>query len=156
LRLVVCGSAAGTASAAAGHYYAGRGNKFWETLAEVGLTSQVLEPAAYKRLLDYGIGLTDLVKDQAGGDSAIDFTSTSAVVGLRAKIETFEPKVLCFNGKRAAQAFFGNRTIGYGLQRETIGSTVLFVAPSTSGAASGSWSLEMWEELAAHAHTSSA
>lgn len=149
-------SCVGTASAAAGHYYAGRGNKFWKTLAEVGLTPEVLEPRVYERLLDYGIGLTDVVKDQAGGDASIDFTAPSGAVALRAKIEMFEPRILCFNGKCAAQAFFGTGAIGYGLQPETIGPTVLFVAPSTSGAASGSWSLDTWKELAARTRTSSA
>ncbi len=38
LALVVCGSAAGRRSAQLGHYYAGPGNKFWRTLARVGLT----------------------------------------------------------------------------------------------------------------------
>jgi double-stranded uracil-DNA glycosylase len=155
LRLVVCGSAAGTTSAAAGYYYAGRGNKFWKTLADIGLTPEVLEPKAYRQLLDYGIGLTDVVKDQAGGDVGIDFTA-GAALALRTKIERFDPRVVCFNGKRAAQAFFDARTIGYGIQRETVGSTLLFVAPSTSGAASGSWSLETWKELATHVDASSA
>jgi double-stranded uracil-DNA glycosylase len=156
LRLVVCGSAAGATSAAAGRYYAGRGNRFWKTLADVGLTPEILEPKAYKQLLDYGIGLTDIVKDQAGADVSIDFKTAGAALTLRTKIERFEPRVLCFNGKRGAQTFFDARTIGYGIQREAVGSTLLFVAPSTSAAASGSWSLETWKELAAHVDASSA
>ena len=38
LRIVFCGTALGAASARAGAYYAGPGNKFWPTLHEVGLT----------------------------------------------------------------------------------------------------------------------
>ena len=38
LKVVFVGTAAGERSAARGHYYAGRGNKFWELLWEAGLT----------------------------------------------------------------------------------------------------------------------
>jgi TDG/mug DNA glycosylase family protein len=44
LRLVICGTAAGKASAARGHYYAGLGNRFWEYLQVSGLTPVRLHP----------------------------------------------------------------------------------------------------------------
>ncbi|HEU5143069.1 MAG TPA: uracil-DNA glycosylase family protein [Solirubrobacterales bacterium] len=51
LRVVFCGTAAGTASARAGAYYAGPGNRFWETLRVTGLTPVLLgrEPLAAPR-----------------------------------------------------------------------------------------------------------
>ena len=146
LRLVVCGSAAGRVSAARRCYYAGPGNKFWRTLASVGLTGEVLAPAAFARVLEFRIGLTDLVQDQSGGDHEIDFARAGRDA-LRAKIVRFQPAVLCFNGKRAAQEFFGAR-VGTGAQDTVIGATRLFVAPSTSGAAAASWSLAVWQDLA--------
>ena len=39
LKLVVCGTAAGDRSAQLGQYYAGPGNKFWRTLASLGLVA---------------------------------------------------------------------------------------------------------------------
>ena len=36
LAVVICGTAAGTASARAGAYYAGPGNAFWATLTRSG------------------------------------------------------------------------------------------------------------------------
>ena len=66
LALVVCGSAAGRRSAQLGQYYAGRGNKFWTTLAETGLTPRRLAPHEFPLLPSFGIGLTDVVKGQAG------------------------------------------------------------------------------------------
>ena len=63
----------------------------------------------------------------------------------------FHPDVLCFNGKRAAQEYFGTRAIAYGEQPERIGTTVLWVAPSTSGAANGFWDLSHWRDLAERA-----
>jgi len=148
LALVVCGSAAGARSAAVGAYYAGPGNAFWRTLAETGLTPRRLEPAEFVTLPSFGIGLTDLVKDQSGADSALDFARVDRN-GLRAKIARYEPAALCFNGKRSACEFFGTKTIAHGWRDETIGATRLFVAPSTSGAARGAWDPQHWRELAA-------
>ena len=147
LALVVCGSAAGRRSAQLGQYYAGRGNKFWAILAETGLTPRRLAPHEYELLPSFGIGLTDVVKDQAGGDSELDF-SRSDPAALRDKIRRFSPRYLCFNGKRAAKVFLGRTEVQFGLQPETIDSTSLFVAPSTSGAASGFWDVTLWHELA--------
>lgn len=50
LRVVFCGTAAGTASARAGAYYAGPGNAFWATLHSTGLTPVQLSPAEFERL----------------------------------------------------------------------------------------------------------
>ncbi|HET6352625.1 MAG TPA: mismatch-specific DNA-glycosylase [Coriobacteriia bacterium] len=147
LRLVVCGTAASAKSAQVGAYYAGPGNKFWPTLAEVGLTPRRLEPAEFPLLLEYGIGLTDIAKGQAGGDADITFTRDSAAL-VRSKIEANAPGVLCFNGKRAGQECFGVKTLDYGLQEARVGETLLFVAPSTSGAASGAWDVSYWRDLA--------
>jgi len=147
LALVVCGSAAGARSAAVGAYYAGPGNAFWRTLAETGLTPRLLAPAEFPSLPHFGIGLTDLVKDQSGADSALDFARVDRD-RFAAKIARYGPATLCFNGKRSAQEFFGVKAIAYGWRDETIGATRLFVAPSTSGAARGAWDPRYWRTLA--------
>ena len=148
LVLIVCGSAAGTRSARLGQYYAVPGNKFWRTLARTGLTPRALAPAQWRELLAYGIGLTDLVKRQSGGDAEIDFRRAGRRA-LAHKIARLRPRMLCFNGKRAASEFLGRRAVAYGLQPERIGATRIFVAPSTSGAANGAWQPAHWDELAA-------
>jgi len=145
LKLVICGSAAGQKSADVGQYYAGPGNVLWRTLFEIGLTPRELAPAEWERLLEYRIGLTDLVKDQSGADSGIRF---SGGADLRKKIRKYQPRVLVFNGKRAAQEYFGLATIAYGLLPSTIDRTTLYVAPSTSAAARGSWDPRYWQALA--------
>jgi len=150
LRIVFCGTAAGDTSARLQMYYAGPGNKFWKILYEVGLTPRVLAPSEYAELPQYGLGLTDLVKDASGMDNDIDFTNKGTDT-LRDKIIRFQPRVLCFNGKRAAQEFLA-RSVGYGIQPEEIGATQLFVAPSTSGAANGFWDIKWWKELAKLVH----
>ncbi|MBV9757598.1 MAG: mismatch-specific DNA-glycosylase [Alphaproteobacteria bacterium] len=150
VKLVVCGTAAGDRSAELGAYYAGPGNQFWDMLYRLGVTPRVLKPEEFARLQDYGIGLTDLAKEAFGRDSGLragDFNHS----GLRARIEQMQPLVLAFNGKRAAQIFLG-RTVAYGYQPSCdIGRTRIHVAPSTSGAARGSWSESVWREAIAAA-----
>lgn len=147
LKLVVCGTAAGAISASLGQYYAGPGNKFWNILSEVGITPRRLEPREFRKLLTYGVGLTDVAKGQAGNDVSIDFTRSDPI-GLREKILKYRPDVLAFNGKKSAQVFLGQRRVDYGLQFEVVGNTRLFVASSTSGAASKYWNAEIWSTLA--------
>ncbi|MGE0440546.1 MAG: mismatch-specific DNA-glycosylase [Gemmatimonadales bacterium] len=147
LRLVVCGSAVGSASATAQAYYAGRGNRFWETLAVVELTPQRLSPSDYAKLLSFGIGLTDLLKTQAGNDDEVTFGAPDRD-RLTASMERWQPGLLCFNGKRAAAEYLDAKSVKIGLQQRRIGQTRLFVAPSTSGAARRSWALQPWQEVA--------
>ena len=63
-------------------------------------------------------------------------------------MEELQPGILCFNGKRAAREYLGAAAVEYGLQPQKIGATRLFVAPSTSAAANGSWNPEWWRALA--------
>jgi len=147
LRLVVCGSAAGAASARAGAYYAGPQNAFWRTMLDIGLTPRQLAPAEFRELTRFGIGLTDIVKDQSGSDRSLRPAAGDAEL-LRARISAAQPLVLCFNGKRAAQQFFSCDRVAYGRARETIGVTRLFVAPSTSAAARAFWDVSLWHQLA--------
>lgn len=71
LRVVFCGTAAGNRSARTSSYYAGHGNRFRRTRHEIGLRPVLLAPSEYRRLLDYGIGLTDLCKVRSGSDRAV-------------------------------------------------------------------------------------
>ena len=146
LRLVICGSAAGRRSAAAGAYYAGPGNKFWRILHDCGLTPRHLRPDQFPSLPEFGIGLTDLAKLYVGGDAGIR-SDDDDVDGLVAKITRYAPAWLAFNGKRAARVVL-DRAVDFGPQSETIGASRLFVLPSSAGAASGYWDEAPWHELA--------
>lgn len=146
LDLVFCGTAVGAESARRQAYYAGPGNAFWPTLHSVGLTPRRLRPDEYRELLDYGIGLTDLAKEVSGNDDILghaDFDCSR----LRALLARYQPRLLAFTGKRAAQQFVGGK-VGYGLLADRVAATCLFVLPSPSGAACRYWSEAPWFELA--------
>jgi TDG/mug DNA glycosylase family protein len=146
LRVVFCGTAAGTASAKARAYYAGPGNAFWQTLHQTGLTPAQLAPAEFERLPQYGIGLTDICKVLHGSDAEVG-TGEFDVAGLQARIAAVEPANLAFNGKNAARGAL-ERDVAYGPQEEQLGGAAVWVLPSTSGAARRFWDVGPWEELA--------
>ena len=148
LKVVFCGTAAGTQSAQVGAYYAGRGNKFWRILYETGLTPRLLMPAEFPTLPQYGLGLTDLAKRTFGSDTSLQ-TSDFDVADFRKRILGASPRVVAFNGKKSAQIYFGRGAVRYGRQSDMLGTTIIFVLPSTSGAANGVWNPAHWHELAA-------
>ena len=154
LRIVFCGSAAGSASARAGAYYAGPGNKFWPILHKIGLTPRLLAFENFKELPDFGIGLTDLAKHASGSDASLP-RGADDPAGLHDRIHRTQPAILAFNGKRSGQVFLrhhaGAGTVDYGPQRWKVGKTTIFVLPSTSGAANGLWDEGPWYALAHHA-----
>lgn len=146
LKVVFCGTAAGARSAQVGAYYAGRGNKFWRTIHQIGLTPRLLDPHEFRCLPEFGVGLTDIAKTYSGADTGLRAAHFDAA-GLRHKIAQFAPCALAFNGKRSARAYYG-AAVTYGQQPDGIGATAVFVLPSTSGAASGFWDASHWQRLA--------
>jgi TDG/mug DNA glycosylase family protein len=145
LDILFCGTAAGTASAAARAYYAGPGNVFWPTLFAVGLTPRPLAPHEFAELIRWNMGLTDLAKHTAGSDRVLARWHFDAG-RLRGIIAEQRPQFVAFTGKRAAEEFLG-RAVGYGALSEKIGSSRLFVLPSSSGAARRFWDPRHWQEL---------
>ena len=153
LAVVFCGSAAGSRSAALGAYYAGPGNRFWPLLFELGLTPCRLEPARYRLVLRYGIGLTDLAKRASGPDASLPRDGDDPW-RLRRVVQQAAPTWLAFNGKRPAAVFLGRRA-AWGEQPERVGTTRIFVLPSTSRA-NVSFSTEPWHAFAELARTAGA
>ncbi|BEV12717.1 mismatch-specific DNA-glycosylase [Asticcacaulis sp. DW145] len=149
LKLVFCGTALGRVSAQKRAYYAHPGNFFWRTLHKVGLTHERLSPTEYPRLLDHGIGLTDLCKAHYGNDVDLPAEAWNAEA-LRAKITEYAPRHLAFTSKTAASVFLGRPTgqIALGRQVETAGETTLWVLPSPSGQARRFWDEGAWRDLA--------
>jgi double-stranded uracil-DNA glycosylase len=146
LRVVFCGTAAGTRSARDGAYYAHPGNMFWRTLVAVGLTPRLLAPAEYPLLPTFGIGLTDLSKFHYGNDAELPVDAFD-VAALRSKVEHFAPRVIAFTSKHGGTAALG-KGITYGLQAARFGGAMTFVLPSPSGQARRSWDLRRWQAMA--------
>ena len=138
LRLVFVGFNPSMRSAAVGHYYAGPGNLFWPLLSESGLLPEPLTYAEDHRILEFGIGLTDLVQRPTRSSAELSPGEARAgVLQLQTKLVTYAPRVVCFNGK-GVYVWYTNHPVDLGPQNETIGAAQVFVVPSTS-ARNGRW-----------------
>ena len=62
MKLVIVGCNPTESSVRVGHYYAGRGNQFWPIMYESGVIPEPLSYEDDRRMLEFGIGMTDLVK----------------------------------------------------------------------------------------------
>ncbi len=132
LDLVFVGINPGTRSAAAGHHYAGPGNHFWPLLNECGLVTEPLTYEQDARVLEWGIGLTNMVSRPSPSISDLSLAEMRAGAGvLRRKLLACRPKLVCFNGKRIYEVFVGH-ACEFGLQPERIGEAAVYVMPSTS------------------------
>lgn len=136
--MILVGCNPGDRSARVGHYYAGRGNQFWPIMYESGV---IPEPLGYdddRRVVEFGIGMTDLVKRPTKGIEEIERQEfAEGRVLLARKIEEFKPRIVAFNGKMVYEKFSG-RPCKLGLQKETLYGAQIFVLPSTSGTNTGS------------------
>jgi TDG/mug DNA glycosylase family protein len=137
LRVVFCGTAVSTTSAGRGHYYAGPGNEFWPFLHQSGLMPVLLSPDNDARVLEFGLGLTDLAKQIAASSDA-GLALHYDIEGFVKKIERFAPVWLAFHGKTAGRV--ASKALGHGSaaslgeQPWSIGATRVFVLPSASAA----------------------
>ena len=158
LAVVFVGTSVATASASRRHYYAGPGNKFWELLWDAGLTGdRALVPEQDAMVLEYGLGLTDLVKGRAASADSLLRHDDYDVPAFLSKVETFKPHVIAFNGKEAARRVF--RSLAepeppLGPSQMHIAASKVFVLPSSSGAnadrknfAPKTTKAEWWREL---------
>jgi TDG/mug DNA glycosylase family protein len=145
LRVVFCGTAVGTRSAAHGHYYAGRGNDFWRFLHEAGLTPRLLTPDDDQAVLGYGIGLTDLAKSVAQGSDR-GLASSYNIPRFLTKIAEYRPAVVAFHGKEAGKQVSRHlqqaSEVALGLQPWRLAESIAFVVPSASGTNRGTTRLE--------------
>jgi TDG/mug DNA glycosylase family protein len=132
LDLVVVGINPGTKSGATGRHYAGPGNHFWPLLYESGLVTEPLTYEQDERVLEWRIGLTNVVERATPSVTDLDLAElrTGAEV-LRAKLIRYAPRVVAFNGKRIYEVFAGH-PCAFGEQDERVGASRVFVMPSTS------------------------
>ncbi len=145
LKIVICAFSAGEKTPDDA-WFTGT-DRIWETLHTVGLTPRQLEPAEWRSLLDYGIGLVDLEpRDPSGAEGR--GARFKGAEDLRRKIRQHAPGLMVFNGKKAAKEYLAMPTVAFGLLPHGIGTTKLFVCPSTTAGAKATWDPRWWDVMA--------
>jgi TDG/mug DNA glycosylase family protein len=132
LRCVFCGINPGRVSAAAAAHFANPRNDFWRLLHAGGFTPRLYAPAEQFSLLELGYGVTNAAYRTTPGSGDLrrgDFDPAR----LEALAAELRPLVIAFVGKEAYRGAFGERP-ELGPQLRTLGSTGLYVLPSTSPA----------------------
>ena len=127
-------------SAEEGHYYANPRNRFWCAFNLAGMTPEPLSPETDYRVLEFGMGLTDLAKrpSRGMGDLRADEFRQGAAA-LQEKLDSYRPRLVCFQGLTASggylrytQGFRGRVTPGR--QVTPAGEPIIFAMPSPSPA----------------------
>jgi TDG/mug DNA glycosylase family protein len=132
LRLVFIGINPGIYSAQVGHYFARPGNLFWWALSNSGLVPQTVTPEDDASLLQWGIGLTDVVKRPTHSSGELrQHEFDAGAKDVVKTLEHYKPRVACFVGLLGATAFLG-RQVKPGPIDAKLGDTALFAVPSPS------------------------
>src|SRR5262245_41954665 len=132
LRCVFCGINPGRVSAAAAAHFANPRNDFWRLLHDGGFTPRLYDPQEQFALLELGFGVTNAAYRTTPGSGDLrrgDFDAAR----LETVARELRPRAIAFVGKEAYRGAFGERP-ELGPQIRTLGSTGLFVLPSTSPA----------------------
>lgn len=148
LDLVFIGINPGLYSVERGHYFARSTSRFWPAFSRSKLSEamrlalgvDMLIPAHDATLVDFGIGLTDVVKRPSANAADLDSNDFEKWVPvLVEKLLRFAPRVACFHGLTAYRPFLklalqSSKKPVLGPQLELVGKTRLFVVPNPSPA----------------------
>lgn len=139
LRALFVGINPGFASARAGHHFANPANRFWRLLHEAGFTPRLFAPHEDRRLLELGLGITNIVSRASAGSS--DLGRDELLAGAQAlgrALGRWRPRAVVFVGLTAWRPFAERwgleRRVAPGreLQQRFAGAR-LFVLPNPSG-----------------------
>jgi len=134
LRVLFCGINPSLYSAAVGHHFARPGNRFWPALHGAGFTGRLLAPFEDRRLLDTGLGCTNLVERATARADELGPAELREGAGrLRALVLRHRPGWLAVLGVGAYRAAFGRPGAAAGPQPDRIGSTAVWLLPNPSG-----------------------
>ena len=134
LDVVFCGINPGRVSAAAGAHFANPRNDFWRLLRDSGFTSRLLEPSEQFELPSHRVGVTNAAFRTTPGSGDLRRADFAGAAERLDRIAVkLRPRFIAFVGKEAYRGAFGERS-NLGLQSRRLGTTELFVLPSTSPA----------------------
>jgi double-stranded uracil-DNA glycosylase len=134
LDVLFCGINPGLTAAATGRHFAGRSNRFWRVLHLAGFTPEEIPPKEDRAILQYGCGLTTVVKrPTAGADELSPKEFIRAAAEFERKIARYSPRVVAFLGKAAYCGLSGQRDVAWGLQPSRMHGAAIWILPNPSG-----------------------
>lgn len=121
-------------SGATGRHFAKPGNRFWPALHLSGFTPRQLRPDEQFELLDYGLGITNLVaRTTVRADELSVDELRAGARRLRRLAAKYRPRTVAVVGVTAYRTAFGRAAAGFGEQPESLAESRLWVLPNPSG-----------------------
>ncbi len=135
LRLLFCGYNPSLVSGRTGYHYAHPGNRFWRVLFAAGITDRLYRPEEDARLLNLGIGFTNLCsRPTRRADELTREEIRAGAEVLRTKLEHFKPHAVAYTGIGVYKWFRATSKASWGAQVDAAVSGVTdVVVPSPSG-----------------------
>jgi TDG/mug DNA glycosylase family protein len=136
LRVLFVGINPGIRSSMTGHHFAGFSNRFWKLLWESRLVPERIGYQDDHRLPEWGLGITNLVaRPTQGIDTLRPEEYLEGRDRLRRKIRRHRPAVVALVGVTLYRVLFPEHRgrVVPGLQRGTLGESLVFVLPNPSG-----------------------
>jgi TDG/mug DNA glycosylase family protein len=134
LDILFCGINPSLMSAARGHHFARPGNRFWPALHLAGLTPRRMSPDEDRELLQFGLGVTNIVARPTRTAAELSGAELREGAGVLAElVSAYQPRVLAVLGVTAWRAAFDRPKAILGRQPERVGGAETWVAPNPSG-----------------------
>jgi double-stranded uracil-DNA glycosylase len=147
LDLVFCGYNPSLASGRSGYHYAHPGNRFWRVLFAAGITDRLYRPEEDARLLEVGIGFTNLCsRPTRRADELSREEIRAGAEELRHKLERLRPRAVAYTGIGVYRWFRATSKVKWGVQEApAVPDVTDVVVPSPSGL-----NRMLFEELVEH------
>lgn len=124
----------GLYSAAIKHHFGRPGNRFWPALHAGGFTPRVLSPFEEAELLQYNLGITNIVdRATATADQLTRDELEHAAKRLIRKIKRYRPRFVAILGLTSFRMAFRRPKATLGRQPDPIGDSVIWLLPNPSG-----------------------
>ena len=135
LSLIFCGYNPSLTSGRSGHHYAHPSNRFWRVLYAAGITDRLYRPEEDERLLELGIGFTNLCsRPTHRADELTQEEIRAGVEDLREKLERLQPRAVAYTGIGVYKWFRATSKAGWGVQEvPAVPGVTDVVVPSPSG-----------------------
>jgi TDG/mug DNA glycosylase family protein len=134
LFVLFCGINPGLSSAAAGHSFSNKSNRFWQVLYGARFTPRLLTASEDQRLIEFGLGVTTAAaRPTRSADELSAAELRDSAAALKAKIERYAPLAVAFLGKAAYCAIEGRTSVEWGLQPSRFAGAKAWVLPNPSG-----------------------
>lgn len=134
LRVLFVGINPGLYSAAIRHHFGRPGNRFWPALHSGGFTPRVLSPFEEFQLLDYSLGITNIVgRATAKADELTRPELEAGATRLLRKVRRYRPRFVALLGLTSYRAAFNRPRAVLGRQPEEFAGATLWLLPNPSG-----------------------